>query len=182
MSFDLQRELDGFGHRFAEASACVAAFRVLADSADPQAYGRAGAPGHFTGSALVLSVDGRRTLLTRHRKLQRWLQPGGHADGDSDLRRVALREACEETGVPGLRVEAPIFDLDRHWIPAHGEVAGHWHYDVRFLVRATASEAFVVSAESDDLAWWSLSDVAGAEFDPSLRRMARRALDQHIHC
>lgn len=182
MVFDLQHELSCFQHRHAAAAAGVAEFRTLAAGGDPQAYGRAGVPGHFTASALVLSVDGRRTLLTRHRKLQRWLQPGGHADGYTDLRQVALREACEETGVPGLRVEAPIFDLDRHWIPAHGDVAGHWHYDVRFLVRATASEAFVVSAESDALAWWPLADVAGGDFDPSLRRMARRALDRLIHC
>lgn len=176
MAFDLHRRLGEFEQRFAHAAACVAAFRALAGGDDPQPYGRAGTFGHFTGSALVLSADGTRTLLTHHRKLGRWLQPGGHADGDTDLRRVARREACEETGLPGLLIEPSIFDLDRHWIPPRGEVPGHWHYDVRFLVRATGSEEYAVSAESNALAWWALADVADGDFDPSLRRMARRAL------
>ncbi|WP_425481096.1 NUDIX hydrolase [Ahniella affigens] len=139
------------------------------------------APGHFTGSALVLSADSQRTLLTHHRKLDRWLQPGGHADGDGDLRAVALREAEEETGLVGLTVESAILDLDRHWIPERKGEPGHWHYDVRFLVRATASEAFVISEESHALKWWPLTAVAtDAAFDPSLMRMAARCLERPV--
>lgn len=178
MRFDLHTQLADFMRRHAEASASVGVFRALAAGLDPDPYGRAGTHGHFTGSALVLSVDGARTLLTHHRKLDRWLQPGGHADGDTDLRRVALREATEETGLVDLVVEPSILDLDRHWIPARGKVSGHWHYDVRFLVRATTSEDYTVGEESNDLAWWPLREVADGDFDPSLRRMARRALDR----
>ena len=70
-------------------------------------------------------------------KLQRWLQLGGHADGDRDLARVALKEAEEESGLSGLVLEDPaIFDLDKHWIPERKDVPGHWHYDVRFVIRA----------------------------------------------
>lgn len=173
--FDLSRELADYLYRHPGDAAAVELFRALAAGADPEPYGRSGRHGHFTGSSLVLGIDGQRTLLTHHRKLQRWLQPGGHADGDSDLRRVALREACEETGLPGLRIEPAIFDLDRHWIPPYREMPGHWHYDVRFLVRATESEAYMVSDESDDLRWWPLADVERGGFDPSLQRMARRA-------
>ncbi|MGD9583309.1 MAG: NUDIX hydrolase [Lysobacterales bacterium] len=135
------------------------------------------AVGHITGSALVLSSDGQRTLLTHHRKLGLWLQPGGHADGDTDLARVALREAEEETGLHGLRVEPAVFDLDRHWIPERKGETGHWHYDLRFLVHAGADETFQVSAESHALAWRPLSTVASdPAMDASLRRMARQWL------
>ncbi|WP_133000941.1 NUDIX hydrolase [Luteimonas arsenica] len=133
--------------------------------------------GHFTASALLVSADGRRTLLTHHRKLDRWLQPGGHADGDMDLSRVALTEASEESGLPGLRVEGGIFDLDRHWIPERKGVPGHWHHDVRYIVRAGDDERFVVGEESHDLAWLEVETVAAdATIDPSLRRMARKWL------
>ncbi len=177
--FDLDAALDDYLRRSPDQDACVAAYRALLAGADPDPYGRGGEYGHLTGSALVLSGDGERTLLTHHRKLDRWLQPGGHADGDTDLRQVALREASEETGLQGLLIEPQIFDLDRHWIPQHRDIPGHWHYDVRFLVRATASEAYIVSPESNDLAWWSLTDVAEGDFEGSLRRMARRARARH---
>lgn len=172
--FDLPRMLTEYARRHPEDAQKVGEYRRLAGAGAP-AYGR-GLPGHFTGSALVLSHDGRRTLLTHHRKLGLWLQPGGHADGDTDLRRVALRESCEETGLAGLHIAPDILDLDRHWIPARGDEPGHWHFDVRFLVHATGSEDYIVSGESHALAWWPLVEVAGGDFEPSLRRMARRAL------
>ena len=141
------------------------------------AFTRERLAGHFTASALLLSADGRRTLLTHHRKLGRWLQPGGHADGDTDLARVALTEASEESGLPGLRVEGGIFDLDRHWIPERKGVPGHWHHDVRYVVRAGDDERYVVGEESNDLAWLELEAVAAdGTMDASLRRMARKWL------
>jgi 8-oxo-dGTP pyrophosphatase MutT (NUDIX family) len=137
-------------------------------------FERACLPGHFTGSAWLVSADGRRTLLTHHRKLGRWLQLGGHADGDADLVRVALREAEEESGLRGLHIEPRIFDLDRHEIPARGNDPLHWHYDVRFVVHASADEKFSVSGESHDLAWREIADVAADEtIDASVQRMAR---------
>ena len=143
------------------------------------AYTRDRQQGHFTGSSWLVSGDGRRVLLTHHRKLGRWLQLGGHADGDEDLARVALREAEEESGLRGLRVEPEIFDLDRHWIPQRREVPGHWHYDVRFVVHAEGSEVFAVSEESLDLAWRDIEEMADDEsMDASLRRMARRWLQR----
>ncbi len=141
------------------------------------AFTRERLAGHFTASALLLSADGRRTLLTHHRKLGRWLQPGGHADGDTDLARVALKEASEESGLPGLRVDGGIFDLDRHWIPERKGVPGHWHHDVRYVVRAGDDERFVVGEESNDLAWLDVEAVAADEaMDASLRRMAHKWL------
>jgi 8-oxo-dGTP pyrophosphatase MutT (NUDIX family) len=168
---------------------------------DQDVFERWHADGHCTGSAWLVSADGQRVLLMHHRKLDRWLQPGGHADGDTDLARVALREAGEETGVPGLCVDGGIFDIDRHRIaryvpvahpdeppappasapdepgPVRAAEAEHWHYDVRYVVRAGADEHFTRNAESRALAWRPVRDVADdATLDASLRRMARKWL------
>jgi len=135
-------------------------------------------PGHFTGSAWVVSADGQRALLLHHRKLDRWLQPGGHADGDGDLAAVALREAVEETGLRRLRVEPAVFDLDRHRIPARGAEPEHWHYDVRFVVHAGEDEAFAVNEESHALAWRPIVEIANdPAMDESVRRLARKFLN-----
>jgi 8-oxo-dGTP pyrophosphatase MutT (NUDIX family) len=162
-------------------AATVAQFQgLLAEQAgDP--FVRARLAGHFTGSAWVVSADGERALLLHHRKLDRWLQPGGHADGDIDLARVALRESEEETGLRGLRVDPRIFDLDRHRIPARGDEPEHWHYDVRFVVHAGTDEAFAVSEESHALAWRPVREIAeDPAIDESVRRLARKWLDRKV--
>jgi 8-oxo-dGTP pyrophosphatase MutT (NUDIX family)/ribosomal protein S18 acetylase RimI-like enzyme len=162
--------------------AIVARFRqLLNEQGADSPFERARLAGHFTGSAWLVSADGRRALLMHHRKLDRWLQPGGHADGDPDLARVALREAAEETGLAGLVVEPGVFDLDRHVIPARGSEPEHWHHDVRFVVRATGSETFAPNEESHALAWRDIAGIAAdGELDPSLRRLAARWLDRSV--
>lgn len=145
----------------------------------PRVFFRDALEGHFTGSAWLVSADGERVLLTHHRKLQRWLQLGGHADGDAELSRVALREAEEESGLTGLSVDPEPFDLDRHRIPARGDEPEHWHYDVRYVVRAGANEAFEINEESLALAWRSIRDIADdPTSDASLRRMATKWLQR----
>lgn len=169
-------ELTAYRMRCPEQADAAAEFaELLGDPQDP--FVREREAGHFTGAAWLVSADGRRILLTHHRKLDRWLQLGGHADGDRDMSRVALKEAEEESGLSGLRVESGIFDLDRHWIPEHKGVPGHWHYDVRYIVRAGADEDFVVSDESHALAWREIATMPDdAALDESLRRMARKWL------
>lgn len=169
-------ELDAYRAAWPDEAAVVNLFAALAgDAADP--YRRERLVGHFTASAFLVDRSGTRTLLTHHRKLGLWLQPGGHADGERELRMVALKEACEETGLPGLRLEPALFDLDRHWIPEHGGVPGHWHFDARYVVRAGEVEAFVVSDESHALAWRDIAELAAdPDADASLRRMARKWL------
>jgi 8-oxo-dGTP pyrophosphatase MutT (NUDIX family) len=140
-------------------------------------FTRASLAGHFTASAFVVSRDGERALLLHHAKLDRWLQPGGHADGDPDLARVALREAEEETGLTGLVVEPGIFDLDRHTIPARGAEPEHQHWDVRYVVRCSGDETPRINSESRAFAWRPIEDLAGdGSLDPSIRRMAARWL------
>lgn len=146
-----------------------------------EVFERSRTSGHFTGSAWLVSADGQRVLFMHHRKLDRWLQPGGHADGDGNLARVALREAQEETGVFGLYVEAGMFDIDRHRIGARGREGEHWHYDVRYVLRAGTSECFTGNAESRALGWRPVHDVANdLTLDPALRRMARKWLARPV--
>lgn len=173
---DLAHLLARYLLRWPDEGAAVEQFRALL--AEPEApFTRARLAGHVTGSAWLVDRAGARVLLTHHRKLGRWLQLGGHADGDSDLARVALREAQEESGLSGLSVEADVFDIDRHRIPEHKGVPEHWHYDVRHVVRAGPSEAYVVSDESHDLAWRDIAELAtDPQADPSLRRMAAKWL------
>jgi len=135
-------------------------------------FERTAFPGHFTGSALVVDADGARVLLHHHRKLDRWLQFGGHCDGDENILRVACREALEESGIEGLIVASQRpFDLDIHEIPAHGGDPAHFHYDVRFMLIAPEAAAPVQSEESRELRWFTPEELAGLALDESLRRM-----------
>jgi 8-oxo-dGTP pyrophosphatase MutT (NUDIX family) len=130
-------------------------------------------PGHLTGSAFVLDAREERLLLIHHRKLDRWLQPGGHAEpGELDPLATALREAREETGIEGLllhpRAPRP-FDLDVHLIPARQEPA-HLHHDVRYLLVAPEGARPVPSAESRAVEWRPLEGACGPESDAAFRR------------
>lgn len=169
----LRNSLGNYLERHPDEESKVALFREFLDQ--PDCFLRRNVDGHFTGSAWLVDGSGQRVLLTHHRKLNRWLQLGGHADGETDSSRVALREAKEESGLNRLRVEPRIFDLDRHWIPEHGGVPGHWHFDIRHVVRAEGDERFIVSDESHALAWRDIAEIAAdAGADESLRRMAVR--------
>ena len=132
-------------------------------------------PGHLTGSAWIVSLERTHTLLTHHRKLDKWLQLGGHADGDGDLLAVALREAREESGLTAVRaVAGGIFDLDRHWIPPRKTAPGHYHYDLRFMFAADPGEPLAISRESKDLAWVEISRVTSLNPEESMARMVRK--------
>lgn len=150
--------------------------------AHPEALHRSCAEGHLTGSALVVDPTTRHLLLLFHTKVQRWLQPGGHADGDADLAHVALREAEEETGITGLSVVTPAIDLDIHvFHNAAGTEPDHLHLDVRHLVLAPPGAEPVTNHESEGLAWVALDDLPRYDVDPGTIRMAKaglRALDR----
>jgi 8-oxo-dGTP pyrophosphatase MutT (NUDIX family) len=149
--------------------------RILAFAAvHPDALHRSCRRGHLTASALVVDPQAR-VLLTLHRKLGRWLQLGGHCDGDATLPGVALREAVEESGIAELVVVPRILDLDVHTIPARAGEPEHLHLDVRFLVLAPAGAEPVASSESRALRWFSPSELAALELDASLRRLVARA-------
>lgn len=134
-------------------------------------------PGHLTGSAWIVSADRTRTLLTHHHKLDKWLQLGGHADGDGDLLAVALREAREESGLTRLHaVAAEPFDVDRHLIPARGAEPAHYHFDLRFMIEADPAEPLAISSESKDLAWVDVARVTSLNAEESMARMVRKTV------
>jgi 8-oxo-dGTP pyrophosphatase MutT (NUDIX family) len=135
---------------------------------------------HLTASAFILSPDGSRALLLHHRKLDRWLQPGGHAEpGEADGEEVALREAREETGIADLRLHpvAPRpMDVDVHSIPARGSEPAHLHLDLRYAVMAEASAAlFRAAKEANALRWFGWDELGGLGLDPGLRRGLAKA-------
>jgi 8-oxo-dGTP pyrophosphatase MutT (NUDIX family) len=146
-------------------------------NAHQDCFERSCPPGHLTGSAFLVDSDAKSLLLTHHRKLDTWLQLGGHADGDPDMLQVALKEAEEESGLDATSIEAldvAIFDLDIHPIPTRGEDPEHLHYDVRFLLRHAGSGDYIVSDESHDLAWAPLKTLETYTTEESIVRMAQK--------
>lgn len=138
----------------------------------PACFERSTEEGHLTGSAWIVHPADGRVLLTHHRKLNKWLQLGGHADGVEDLLQVAVTEAREESGILQFVVlEHDIFDIDIHMIPARKNEPEHFHFDVRYLLRAV-TEAYTVSDESHDLAWIDTSMMSTLTTESSMIRMA----------
>jgi 8-oxo-dGTP pyrophosphatase MutT (NUDIX family) len=142
----------------------------------PDALHRSCREGHLTGSAAVLDLAGERMLLLLHAKVRRWLQPGGHADGDGNLAHVALREAQEETGIAGLVVVGPAIDLDVHrFHNAASPEPDHLHLDVRHLVIAPPDAVVAINHESDGVRWVPIDELPAMEVDAGTLRMAAAA-------
>jgi len=143
--------------------------------AHPDCFERTCLPGHITGSAWIVSAEGTHVLLTHHRKLDRWLQLGGHADGQSDILAVAIREAQEESGMQEFTtVGASPLDIDVHLIPARGNEPAHWHHDIRFLLIAGSGQELCISDESHDLQWIDRARLGEFTQEESLLRLERK--------
>jgi 8-oxo-dGTP pyrophosphatase MutT (NUDIX family) len=153
----LKLALEAYASSFAEEQKFRISFLELLSH--PRAYFRDHLPGHMTGSAWVVDSARENALLVHHVKLDRWLQPGGHADGDEDIVSVARKEAEEETGLKKLLLANPLFDIDIHSIPERKDFPRHDHYDIRCLFIADPAEKIRLSAESNDIAWVKLSEI-----------------------
>ncbi|MFN8093373.1 MAG: NUDIX hydrolase [Vicinamibacteria bacterium] len=143
-------------------------------------FDRAILEGHLTGSAITVSHDGARVLLLHHRKLDRWLQPGGHGDpGETTGEEVALREALEESGIRGLSLHpsAPRpLDVDVHDIPARGHEPAHEHLDLRYLVVAPEDARIAPDlAELHEIRWVAWDGTEALRPDHGLRRALAKA-------
>lgn len=152
--------------------------RFVERHADP--FDRRIPEGHLTGSAVVIATSGGAVLLLHHRKLDRWLQPGGHASpGESAGEEVALREAREETGIEGLRLHATAprpFDVDVHDIPARRDEPAHEHLDLRYLVIAPdGAQPDRDHVETNDCRWFRWEELERLDLDAGLRRALAKA-------
>ena len=153
--------------------------KTLLENSGLAAFDRSHLPGHMTASAFVVSTDYSHVLLMHHRKLDRWLQPGGHCDGDTDVMAVALKELSEETGLNEVHpVSEHPCDVDVHVIPARGDMPAHGHHDVRFLFTADRASPLSHNDEAIDVRWIPLPDLAKYTQAPSVlivRTLIQRA-------
>jgi len=141
----------------------------------PDCFERSLLKGHITASGWVLSPGKDSVLLMHHRKLDRWFQPGGHCDGDPDVKEVAMKEVMEETGITGLQaLKDGIFDVDVHLIPANKDIPEHYHYDIRFAFKAAEGQEIVLNSESKDVQWVPVSKVHDSNDSESIMRMVRK--------
>jgi 8-oxo-dGTP pyrophosphatase MutT (NUDIX family) len=152
-----------------EESSFISPFELLLQH--PNAYLRTHLPGHITGSAWVVNETITQVLLVHHAKLNKWVQPGGHADGEKNIFNVALRETQEETGLMHFSSNGSIFDIDIHLIPARNDFPAHYHYDVRYLLVAKEGQSIVVSDESHDVLWFTLDEIQKITHERSVLRM-----------
>ncbi|HEY3403613.1 MAG TPA: NUDIX hydrolase [Ohtaekwangia sp.] len=143
----------------------------------PRCFHRDHLPGHLTGSAWIVDQSLQSVLLTHHAKLNKWLQPGGHADGDENIFAVALREAEEETGLRKFTLlREAIFDIDIHTIPQRKDFPEHLHFDIRFLFQTDQQEPLLITEESHDLKWFPLHDLEKITTNQSMLRMRNKSL------
>jgi 8-oxo-dGTP pyrophosphatase MutT (NUDIX family) len=175
---DLQQVLGHYLARFPDEGDTIARIRSLV-AGHPDCFERTCMPGHITGSAWIVSPDRSKYLMTRHRIFDRWLQLGGHADGCAQPHLVALREAEEESGLTGFGLfrEPEGFvplDVDIHVIAARSGVPAHEHYDLRYLLIASAEQPLKISDESHDLGWFEKNGLMEVGREESVLRMARK--------
>ncbi|MDH8677266.1 NUDIX hydrolase [Fusibacter bizertensis] len=144
-------------------------------SSNEDVFGNTNSKGHITASIWLLDYHFEKVLMTHHKKLNKWLQLGGHTEIGESIHEAALREAMEESGLTKLEfLEREIFDVDVHEIPERKHLPAHFHYDVRFLIRQTAKESIMISDESNDLKWIPIEEVLKLTNSPSVLRMVEK--------
>ena len=146
---------------------------------EPECAERSHQFGHLTGSAWIVNPARTKALLLHHSKLNRWMQPGGHADGELDLLSVALKEAREESGLPRIEpISREVFDVDIHEIPQFKDIPAHYHFDVRFLLCADDSEQPCRNEESNEVKWIDLTDIHTYTEEESVSRLSAVAIER----
>lgn len=142
----------------------------------PNCFERSLEKGHLTASAIVWNRDKNAFLLMHHKKLNKWLQPGGHADGETDLLQVAIKEVQEESGLTCIKpLHKSILDIDIHFIPSFKGIPSHYHYDIRFLLMNTQHESLQHNLESFAIAWVKPNKVLEFTHEASLLKALNKA-------
>ncbi len=145
--------------------------------ANKNCFDRSLTSAHVTGSSWVVNPSRSHALMLHHRKLGLWLQPGGHADGDTDIHHVAIKETSEESGIAVEDIKLlsrEIFDIDIHTIYANQYDPRHEHYDIRFLLEIDDSHAIPGNDESHQIGWVALNNIPQLNNFRSLHRMTRK--------
>lgn len=179
MSWTLPSDLKTYLSRWPDETKTVKAMYELISAypptMSPSCLDRELLSGHVTSSAWIVNPSRSRVLLTHHRKLNIWVQMGGHVDGEVDIEASALREAEEESGLRDFTVLGQgIFDIDIHAIPERKDVPAHLHYDVRYCLEADDQRPLVCSDESHEIAWIDMSRLETVSNEESLLRMRRK--------
>ncbi|MFY9590202.1 NUDIX hydrolase [Rickettsia endosymbiont of Halotydeus destructor] len=139
--------------------------------------------GHFTASAFLLNADKTKFLLMHHNKLNKWLQPGGHCDGNGDVLAIAIKEAKEESGIEEIEpISTKIYDIDIHFIPENHKESAHYHYDIRFLLKTIGNDNFIKNDEANELKWLAFISYSPIEFplEKSVTRMIEKYQNYHF--
>jgi len=156
-----------------EAFNVAAVVNLLTISAAPFSRGQFD-PGHITASCYIVDPGGR-LLLHHHRRLDRWLQMGGHVEASELTSEAALREGREESGLADLMLDGGILDVDVHAIPASKGDPLHHHFDVRYIARTSAPDSVSMHPdESNDLAWVTLERAEQLMNAPESTRVIRK--------
>eukprot|EP01080_Neovahlkampfia_damariscottae_P009962 gene9962-2281_t len=144
-----------------------------------ESYYRSLLCGHLTASAFVLNKKLDKVLLTHHKKMGIWIQLGGHADGDKDLLKVALKEAQEESGIKHFNIllNSEIFDVGIRFVPKYKDTPEHYHYDICYALQVQNSEEFTVSEESNDLKWAQITKMKDYSQEEAINIMALKWLN-----
>lgn len=171
----LLEQLSNYGSSNPEELLFVAQFNTLLQN--PRCFYRDHLPGHITGSAWITNTYFTKVVLVQHAKLNKWLQPGGHADGEEQVEIVARKELGEETGLTQVKLKyESIFDIDIHSIPARESFPEHFHYDIRFLFIANEAESLKGNHESHEVKWVSLSEIRNFTQEKSILRMKEKLM------
>jgi 8-oxo-dGTP pyrophosphatase MutT (NUDIX family) len=138
--------------------------------------------GQITGSAWIVNKEHTKALLIHHKKLNKWLQIGGHIDDtDKTIEETILREIKEESGLTNLKLlSSSIYDIDIHTIPQKKEIAEHLHFDIRLIIEADENEALIPQDEEIlDIKWCSVNEVQNlAESTTSINQSMKRMVDK----
>ena len=140
-------------------------------------YSRESLTGHITASAFIFDKNRRKVLLIHHKKLDKWLQPGGHCDGDKDVFSVAKKEVWEETGLKDCISDGEIFDLDIHIIPERKGIPEHEHFDIRYLFFADSNIPLIKNHETIDLKWIDILNIRDYSAEKSILRMVEKVVN-----
>ncbi len=142
---------------------------------NPQCFSRSLTIGHVTASCWLLSLDRKKVLLTQHKKLNKWLQLGGHCDGESNTALAAIKEAKEESGIEKIALIKPdFFDIDIHSIPERKGEPAHFHYDLRYVLGVQNSNEYSLSDESHSLQWVAFEELENYTQEESVLRLNRK--------